>query len=453
MRFSIEAEQSVIGALLLDPANLDDVLEITSDVDFYGAGNRAIFKTIVSVFQSGKTADVITVADAMSDAGTLEYAGGIGYLVEIANNTPSSANVKSYAAIVADRAIERRITEAGQRIAEIGDDEAVSVDEKLDSLHSEIAGLERRDNLSMVAFDQLIKSRLITLDGKFNGTHPRGVATGFKDLDERYGGIGNTALWVLAARPAQGKTALAMNIAFNIAMQGKEVLIFSMEMGKEELGDRLLASSCGINSKKIRSGALEQEDWPALSAGVQKLKPLKIHVIDVPAIDIHRAKAIARKFKRFGDIGLIVIDYLQLMTDSKAKSRFDEVSSVSRELKVLAKMIGCPVLALSQLNRGVESRPNKRPLMADLRESGQIEQDADIISFIYRDDYYNEDSPNKNTAEIITAKFREGEVGTDILGTQLQFSRFVNFDPSSYIYDWEENKSAGTGARTRAGFN
>ena len=453
MRFSIEAEQSVIGALLLDPAKLDDVLEITSDADFYGAGNRAIFKTIVSVFQSGQTADVITVADAMSDAGTLEHAGGIGYLVEIANNTPSSANVKSYASIVADRAIERRITEAGQRIAEIGDDEAVNVDDKLDSLHSEIAGLERRDNLSLVAFDQLIKSRLITLDGKFNGTYPRGMSTGFKDLDERYGGIGNTALWVLAARPAQGKTALAMNIAFNIAMQGKEVLIFSMEMGKEELGDRLLASASGINSKKIRSGALEQEDWPALSAGVQKLKPLKIHVIDVPAIDIHRAKAIARKFKRFGDIGLIVIDYLQLMTDSKAKSRFDEVSSVSRELKVLAKMIGCPVLALSQLNRGVESRPNKRPLMADLRESGQIEQDADIISFIYRDDYYNEDSPNKNTAEIITAKFREGEVGTDILGTQLQFSRFVNFDPSSYIYDWEENKSAGTGARTRPGFN
>jgi len=450
MRFSIEAEQSVIGALLLDPAKLDDVLEITADADFYGAGNRAIFKTIVSVHQTGKTADVITVADAMNDAGTLDHAGGLGYLVEIANNTPSAANVKSYASIVAERAIERRITEAGQRIAEIGDDDSVDVDSKLDSLHSEISGLERRDSVEHITFDQLIKSRILTLDGKFNGTHPRGMETGFKALDERYGGIGNTALWVLAARPAQGKTALAMNIAYNIARQGKEVLIFSMEMGKEELGDRLMASASGVNSKKIRSGELEGQDWNSLSAGVLKLRPLKIHIVDIPAIDIHRAKAIARKFKRHGEIGLIVIDYLQLMTDSKAKSRFDEVSSVSRELKVLAKMIGCPVLALSQLNRSVETRPNKRPQMADLRESGQIEQDADIISFIYRDDYYLPDSPNKNTAEIITAKFREGEVGVDILGTQLQFSRFIDFDPSSYIYDWSDNKTSGE--KNRASF-
>jgi len=451
MRFSIEAEQSVIGALLLDPAKLDDVLEITADADFYGAANRAIFKTIVSVCQAGKAADVITVADAMSDAGTLDHAGGVGYLVEIANNTPSAANVKSYASIVAERAIERRITEAGQRIAEIGDDDAIDVDSKLDSLHGEIAGIERRDSVEHITFDQLIKSRILTLDGKFNGTHPRGMETGFKALDERYGGIGNTALWVLAARPAQGKTALAMNIAYNIARQGKEVLIFSMEMGKEELGDRLMASASGVNSKKIRSGELEGQDWNSLSAGVLKLRPLKIHIVDIPAIDIHRAKAIARKFKRHGEIGLIVIDYLQLMTDSKAKSRFDEVSSVSRELKVLAKMIGCPVLALSQLNRSVETRPNKRPQMADLRESGQIEQDADIISFIYRDDYYLPDSPNKNTAEIITAKFREGEVGVDILGTQLQFSRFIDFDPSSYIYNWEDKKT--NGSRARGGFD
>lgn len=451
MRFSIEAEQSVIGALLQDPAKLDDVLEIVDDSDFYGAANRAIFKTILSVHQSGKTADVITVGDAMGDAGTLDHAGGFPYLVELANNTPSAANVKSYASIVADRAIERRITEAGQKIAEIGDDEGIDVDSKLDSLHSEIAGLERRDVVDSVPFDQLIKSRIVTLDGKFHGTHPRGMATGFKALDERYGGIGNTALWVLAARPAQGKTALAMNIAYNIARQGKEVLIFSMEMGKEELGDRLLASASAVNSKKIRSGQLEGEDWNNLSSGVLKLRPLKIHVIDIPAIDIHRAKAIARKFKRFGDIGLIVIDYLQLMTDSKAKSRFDEVSSVSRELKVLAKMIGCPVLALSQLNRSVETRPNRRPQMADLRESGQIEQDADIISFIYRDDYYFPDSPNKDTAELITAKFREGEVGLDILGTQLQFSRFIDFDPSSYVYDWSDKQNSG--AKSRASFD
>lgn len=450
MRFSIEAEQSVIGALLIDPEKLADVLELTNETDFYSAANRAIFKAIADISQTGKTADVITVADAMSDAGTLDAAGGISYLVEIANNTPSSANVKSYASIVAERAIERRITDAGQRIAEIGCDESIDVDSKLESLHGEVSSLERRDTVSMVTFDQLIKARIIALDGKFNGTHPRGMMTGFKALDDRYGGIGGTVLWVIAARPSQGKTALAMNIAYNIARQGKEVLVFSMEMGKEELGDRLLASACGINSKKIRSGALEQDDWSALSAGVQKLKPLKIHVIDTPAIDIHRAKAIARKFKRFGDIGLIVIDYLQLMTDSKAKSRFDEVSSISRELKVMAKMIGCPVLALSQLNRGVESRPNKRPMMADLRESGQIEQDADIISFIYRDEYYFPETPNKGTAEIITSKFRDGEVGTDILGAQLQFSRFTDFDPSCYVHDWSDAKPTSDKRQARS---
>lgn len=440
MRFSIEAEQSVIGGLLLDPNRLDEVLEITAAEDFYGAGNRSIMRYIIDVSGTGKTADVITVADAMESAGILESAGGIGYLVEIANNTPSAANVKSYASIVAERAMERRITEAGQRIAELGDDESIDVDSKIETLHGEMAGLERKDSAEVIGFDQIIKSRIQTIDGKFRGTHKRGMDTGFKALDDRFQGIGDNDLWILAARPAMGKTALAMNVVYNVAARGKDVLIFSMEMSKEQLGDRLLASVSGIPSNLIRSGQLTQEHWAPLSAGVAKLKGLKIHIIDIPAIDIHRAKAIARKYKRFGDVGLIMIDYLQLMRDSKAKSRFDEVSGVSRELKVMCKTIGCPVLALSQLNRGVEGQANKRPGLKDLRESGQIEQDADLITFIYRDEYYHEDSPNKGTAELITAKFREGEVGTDILGAQLQFSRFVDVDFSNYIFNYGEEK-------------
>ena len=449
MRFSIEAEQSVIGGLIQDPNKLDEVLEIITDADFYNSDNRLVFAAICDMGAKGKSVDVITLADCLHDSGNLERIGGHVFLIELYNNTPSAANVKSYAHIVADRSMERRITEAGQRIAELGDDEGIQVDDKLETLHGELAGLERRDAVEVTNFDQIIKSRVQVIDGKFRGTAKRGLECGFKALDERFQGIGDTDLWILAARPAMGKTALAMNLVYNVAKQGKEVIVFSMEMSKEQLTDRLIAAAGSIPSNLVRSGQLTEEHWAPLSAGIAKLKGLKIHIIDIPAIDIHRAKAIARKFKRNGDIGLIMVDYLQLMRDTKAKTRFDEVSSVSRELKVMAKMIGCPVLALSQLNRGVEGQGNKRPGLKDLRESGQIEQDADLISFIYRDEYYNEDSPNKNTAEIITAKFREGEVGTDVLGTQLQFSRFVDIDFSSYIFEKDEPKKE----RGRGGFN
>lgn len=449
MRFSIEAEQSVIGGLIQDPNKLDEVLEIITDADFYNSDNRLIFAAICDMGAKGKSVDVITLADCLHDSGNLERIGGHVFLIELYNNTPSAANVKSYAHIVADRAMERRITEAGQRIAELGDDEGMQVDDKLETLHGELAGLERRDAVEVTNFDHIIRSRIEVIDGKFRGTAKRGLECGFKALDERFQGIGDTDLWVLAARPAMGKTALAMNLVYNVARQGKEVIVFSMEMSKEQLTDRLIAAAGSIPSNLVRSGQLTEQYWSPLSAGIAKLKGLKIHIIDIPAIDIHRAKAIARKFKRNGDIGLIMVDYLQLMRDTKAKTRFDEVSSVSRELKVMAKMIGCPVLALSQLNRGVEGQGNKRPGLKDLRESGQIEQDADLITFIYRDEYYNEDSPNKNTAEIITAKFREGEVGTDVLGTQLQFSRFVDIDFSSYIFEKDEPKKE----RGRGGFN
>ena len=445
MRFSIEAEQSVLGSLIVDPIKFDEVYEIATPEDFYNPENMAIYKAIEVMCRLGKTVDVITLAETMESSGQLEFVGGLGHLVEIAQNTPSSANVKAYAHIVAERAMDRRIIDAGQRIAELGADDSIPVDDKLETLHSEISGLERRDSAEITPFDTILKSRIQVLDGKFNGTVQRGMMTGFDSLDERYQGISKSALWVLAARPGQGKTALAVNIARNIAATGKDVIIFSLEMGKEELADRLLSSECEIDSRLIRSGQFTEAEWPKLTAGTLKLKGLKIHIIDIPAIDIHRAKAIARKFKRYSEVGLIVVDYLQLMTDSKAKNRFEEVSSVSRELKVMAKQIGCPVLALSQLNRKVEDRSEKRPHMADLRESGQIEQDADIITFIYRDEYYHPDTPNKGVAEIITAKFREGEVGTDLLATQMQYAKFKNLDLNNYNFNWQPQKTGRRG--------
>lgn len=448
MRFSIEAEQSVIGGLLLDPNRLDDVLEICTADDFYNIDNRAIFAAICDMGATGKTVDVITLSEKLNDSGELERVGGLGYLVEIANNTPSAANVKAYASILADRAMERRITEAGQRIAELGDDEAIPVDDKLDTLHGELAGLERRDGAEVINFNVILKARIKEIDEKFHDKKPRGLMTGFTALDERYQGISQVAMWVLAARPGQGKTAFALNVALNQARQGKEVLIFSLEMGKDELTDRLLSAAGGLPSGRIRTGKLLEDDWHNLSTATTILKDLKIHIVDIPAIDINRAKAIARKFNRYNKLGLVVIDYLQLMTNSKAKNRFEEVSSVSREIKAMAKTLGCPVMALSQLNRGVEKQGNKRPSMSDLRESGQIEQDADIITFIYRDEYYNENTPNKGMAEFITSKFREGEVGTDVLGAELQFARFINFDSSSYIFDWQEQQQKPTGRRS-----
>lgn len=447
MRFSIEAEQSVIGGLLLDPNKLDDVAEIITADDFYNSENRAIFQAIVNLAGQGKTADHVTVADYLEQAGQLDHIGGLVWLVELSQNTPSTANIKAYATIVADRSMERRITAAGQRIAELGEDTAMDVDSKIDTLHAELAGLERADAQGeYLDFTAILKSRITVIDDKFRGSVKRGIDTGFDDLDKQFQGINETDLWVLAARPSMGKSALAFNIARNIAMAGKEVIIFSLEMSREQVADRMLASISGIFSDKIRSGQLTEIDWAPLSAAVGRLKGLKIHIFDTPGIDVRRAQAICRKFAKHGEIGLVVVDYLQLMTDAREKDRLQVVSSVSRELKRLAKMIKAPVLALSQLNRACEQRGDKRPILADLRESGQIEQDADIITFLYRDDYYYEDSPNKGMAEAITRKFREGENGTQILGTEFKCARFVNLQNVIYDDDWQSrNKTSRTG--------
>lgn len=441
MKFSLEAEQSVLGGLLLDPNKLDDVLEICQPEDFYNVDNRNIFKAIVDVAGTGKTADVITVSEVMHEADTLDEAGGLGYLVEIANNTPSAANVKAYAQIVADRAMERRITEAGQRIAELGDSDGMAVDDKLDALHGELAGLERKDTTKEVQpLASLLKARLQVMDLKHHGKYPEGIRTGFTEFDKRIQWLNPGDMWVLGGRPGSGKTAMALNVATNVANTGREVLIFSIEMPAEQITDRMIAALSGVDNKRIRSGQLQEDDWHKLSAGVIKLKQMKIEIVDTGGIDIARVKAICRSKARQGNLGLIVIDYLQLVTDRTKKNTIDVVGSASIQIKQIAKACKCPVIALAQLNRKCEERKDKRPMLSDLRETGQIEQDADIVSFMYRDEYYYEDSPNKGFAEIITAKMREGETGKDIIGSQMQYSRFTNVDFSNYREYWQEEK-------------
>lgn len=428
MRFSIEAEQSVIGGLLIAPQRIDDITEIISAGDFYRVDHQLIFSAVCEMAASAKEIDFITVAEHMDGKGELDRAGGFGYLTELQANTAGAGNIAAYARIIADRAMERRITDSGLRIAEIGESPDSSVDEKLNTVHAEFAALEREEREEVADFNQLLKAEVSDIDGRFRKVGKPGLKIGFADLDERFGGIEDTDLWVLAARPSMGKTALALNIAHNVATQGQEVLIFSLEMSKEQLTKRLLSSASGVPYGVLRSGELLEHNWPQLSAGVAKLKDKKIHIIDIPAIDVNRALSIARKLSRKGNIGLIVIDYLQLMT-AKTDKRFDEISYISRQLKVMAKTIKAPVLALSQLSRKCEERADKRPINSDLRESGQIEQDADIISFIYRDEVYNPDSCSKGIAEILTRKFRNGETGVDMLAAKLQFSRFEDLAP------------------------
>lgn len=444
MRFSVEAEQSVIGGLLIDPSKLDDVCELITEADYYNSDNRAVFAAICAMANDNQPIDVITLSEKLDAMGELERIGGIGYLIEMHNNTPSAANIMSYARIIADRSMDRRIVESGIRICQLGEKDG-DVDEKLNTLHGELEALERKDDAGYVGFDSILKTCIQRIDEKHRGKQVDCIKTGFTALDERLV-VEPTDFWVIAARPAMGKTALAMNIAYSVANTGKEVIVFSMEMSKEQLMDRLLCAASGVPADVIRSGKLEGEQWNNLSVGVAKLKGLKIHIIEIPAIDINRALAISRKFAKRGNVGLIVVDYLQLMTTSGDK-RFDVVSEVSRKLKVMAKTVKAPVLALSQLSRKCEERKDARPIMSDLRESGQIEQDADIISFIYRDEYYNEDSTNKGCAEIITRKYRNGEIGTDIIGTQFQYSRFINIDFSNYQFNTEQQ------AKPRKGFD
>jgi replicative DNA helicase len=444
MRFSLEAEQSVIGGLLIDNKKIDDVLDVINSGDFYRADHKSIFDGIVKLHNASQPIDVITLSETLHEAGELERAGGLGYLVEIANNTPAYANVVAYSRIIADRAMEREITSAGQRICELGENPEIAVDDKLNTLHAEFAGLERNDSAALIeGFDSLLKAQVMDIDARFNNKRVGGLTVGLKAVDDRFGGIESDDLWILAARPSMGKTTLALNIADHVS-KTKEVLIFSLEMGKEQLTKKLLSAASSIPYGVLRSGQLEDGNWPQLSAGVQKLKGRKIHIVDVAAIDVNRATAIARKFARNGNLGLIIVDYLQLMT-CKSQSRFDEVSQVSRALKAMAKTTKTPVLALSQLSRTVESGNNKRPNNSHLRESGQIEQDADIITFIYRDEVYCPDTPDKGIAELITSKFRNGEVGTDHVSAKLQFSRFedLSFEYKERVVEFKPRQSRG----------
>jgi len=440
--FNHVAETGIISSILKKPELFDSLPAEMAAKDFT-ARNARVFSVISELVYAGKPVDIITVSEALSQTGDDE----LSYLADITQDAYVGANITAYAQIVADCAMQRDIYTAAMKMSRIAfDDEYNDCDERVQAVGDAVAALERSGGDEPTDINILLKNAVDAIDDRFRGVAPKAISTGFKDLDKMLL-VDKTDLIILAARPSMGKTNLAINIASNIAKE-KPVLFFSVESANNQITDRMIAAAGGLHLEKIKTGKLGEDDWPRLELGVRSLKDTSLKMHDASTLNISRLQAIARKENRRNQLGLVVVDYLQLLC-AKAENKRLEIGVISRGLKALAKQLGCPVIALSQLSRSVEQRTNKRPINSDLRESGDIEQDADAILFIYRDEYYDEDSPDKGTAEIIVGKQRDGQRGTVRLATQLQYSRFADLAP-----DYQPRreappkyKSAGYGSR------
>ena len=438
---SVEAEQSIVGGLMLDNAAWDEVADLIVEEDFYRHDHLLIFRAISQLAEHSKPFDVVTLSECLDNVNELNNVGGLAYLGALAKNTPSSANIKAYANIVRERAVLRQMVTAGGKIAEnaLNTDGRTSSEilDEAESLIFEIAEKGSRGKKGFVVMKDLLTKAVDKIDTLFQQDNAiSGIPTGFTSFDEMTSGLQGSDLIIVAGRPAMGKTTFAMNIAENVVLQSRlPVAVFSMEMPGEQLAMRLISSVGRIDQHKIRTGKLADEDWPKLTHAVGELAEAPLYVDDTPAMSPNELRARSRRLAReHGKLGLIVIDYLQLMqVPGNNENRASEISEISRSLKSLAKELNVPVIALSQLNRSLEQRPNKRPIMSDLRESGAIEQDADLIIFIYRDEVYNEDSPDKGTAEIIIGKQRNGPIGMVRQTFLGKYTRFENY--ISNIYD------------------
>lgn len=430
---SLEAEQAVLGGVMLVNEAWDRVVDLVSEGDFYRPEHRVIFRQLARLADGGQPIDVVTLGDALSHAGELDDAGGFVYLAELASTTPSAANIHAYAEAVRERAGLRALINVGHRIAQDAfEPEGRSSAELIEEAERRIFQISegRDEEGGPEALNPLLQRAVGRIDELFRSDSAiTGLATGFVDLDERTAGLQKGDLVIIAARPSMGKTTLAMNLVEHAVLhQDRPVLVFSMEMPAEQLVMRMLSSVGRINQTRVRTGKLDEEDWPRLTAAVSKLKDRPLFIDDTPALSPTELRSRTRRIIReHGDCALIMVDYLQLMQVAGAsEGRTAEISEISRSLKAMAKEFDCPVVALSQLNRSLEQRPNKRPVNSDLRESGAIEQDADLITFIYRDEVYNEDSPDKGIAEIIIGKQRNGPIGTVRLAFIGQHTRFDN---------------------------
>ena len=431
---SVEAEQAVLGGLMLAPEAYDTVADSLAERDFYRRDHQLIFRAIRELAEKNKPFDAVTLGEWFESIGEAEQVAGGAYLIELASTTPSAANIKAYAEIVRDKAILRQLIEVGTNIVNDGfqpdgreSSEILSTAEQQVFAIAEAGAKGRTD---FTAINTALSEAFDVLQTRYaNGGSVTGLPTGYTEFDEMTAGLQPTDLLILAARPAMGKTTLALNIAEYAAIKSKKaVAVFSMEMSASQLALRLISSNGRVNAQRLRSGQLEDEDWSRVTSAIRMLKEAKIFIDDTPGLSPDALRAKARRLKREHDLGLVVIDYLQLMAvPGNNENRATEISEISRSLKHLAKELNVPVIALSQLNRSLETRADKRPVMADLRESGAIEQDADVIVFIYRDDYYNkENSPDKGLAEVIIGKQRNGPTGSVKLKFFGEYTRFDN---------------------------
>ncbi len=441
---SLEAEQSVLGGLLIDNDAWDKIIDILKESDIYREDHRLIYRHIGQLIAASKPADVITVFESLKSVDKADDVGGLEYLNALAQNVPSAANIRRYAELVRDRGILRKLIGVSEEISSSAfNTQGKPVSEILDEAEAKVFSIAEEGSRGTQGFADIQSlltkavERIDELYSRDGNNEVTGIPTGFTDLDRMTSGLQEGDLVIVAGRPSMGKTAFSINIGEQVALEtGMPVLVFSMEMGGAQLAMRMLGSVGRLDQNRRRTGRLNTEDWPRLTHAIQKLNDTQIYIDETPALTPVELRARARRQARVcGKLGLIIVDYLQLMSsNSQGENRATEISEISRNLKGLAKELNCPVIALSQLNRSLEQRPNKRPIMSDLRESGAIEQDADLILFIYRDEVYNPDSADLGTAEIIVGKQRNGPIGHCRLTFLGQFTKFENFAGGGAAY-------------------
>lgn len=429
----IEAEQAIIGSMLTDKDAVIAAVEVLQEQDFYREDNKIIYSAILNLYNRAEPIDIITLKSELKSMGKFEAVGGLEYIVQLPDKVPTTSNVEQYIKIVEEKSMLRALIKTADELITLGYDPTQEVEQVIDIAEKKIFQvMQKKNQKGYSSIKDILVDTFTQLEQLYNQKESiTGVPTGFVDLDYRTSGLHNSDLILVAARPAMGKSAFALNIATNAAVRAKvPVAIFSLEMSKEQMTNRILCSEAMVDSAKVRTGKIDDDEWAKLAATSGELSEAGIYIDDTPGISIMEIRAKCRKMKLEKNIGLVVIDYLQLVQGSNKKggSREQEIAEISRSLKILAKEIDVPVIALSQLSRAPEQRIDHRPMLSDLRESGSIEQDADIVMFLYRDDYYNEDTEKKNIAEVIIAKHRSGATGTVELLWLANYTKFANIE-------------------------
>ena len=429
----IEAEQAIIGSMLTDKDAVIAAVEVLQEQDFYREDNKIIYSAILNLYNRAEPIDIITLKSELKSMGKFEAVGGLEYIVQLPDKVPTTSNVEQYIKIVEEKSMLRALIKTADELITLGYDPTQEVEQVIDTAEKKIFQvMQKKNQKGYSSIKDILVDTFTQLEQLYNQKESiTGVPTGFVDLDYRTSGLHNSDLILVAARPAMGKSAFALNIATNAAVRAKvPVAIFSLEMSKEQMTNRILCSEAMVDSAKVRTGKIDDDEWAKLAATSGELSEAGIYIDDTPGISIMEIRAKCRKMKLEKNIGLVVIDYLQLVQSSNKKggNREQEIAEISRSLKILAKEIDVPVIALSQLSRAPEQRIDHRPMLSDLRESGSIEQDADIVMFLYRDDYYNEDTEKKNIAEVIIAKHRSGATGTVELLWLANYTKFANIE-------------------------